>query len=59
MVQAKHEDMAMEVDTGQCALQDTSQDVDRDERNKEVGMQWANQVTFVEEEPWSEAVHAT
>jgi hypothetical protein len=25
----------------------------------EVGMQWENQVTYVEEEPWSEAVHAT
>jgi hypothetical protein len=59
MVQAKHEDMAVEVDTGQRALQDTSPDADRDESNVEAGMQWANQVTFVEEEPWSEAVHAT
>jgi hypothetical protein len=59
MVQPKHEDMAVEVDAGQCALQDTSPNADKDESNMEAGMQWENQVTFVEEEPWSEAVHAT
>jgi hypothetical protein len=32
---------------------------DRTESNVEAGMQWADQVTYVEEEPWSEAFHAT
>jgi hypothetical protein len=59
MEQAKHEDMGVEEATGQQALQDTSPVADRDESNVDAGMQWASQVTLVEEEPWSEAVHAT
>jgi hypothetical protein len=55
MDKSKHEDMAVEVDIARCALQDTSPVVDRTERSMEVGRQWA----YVEEEPWSEAVHAT
>jgi hypothetical protein len=59
MEQAKHEDVSVEEATGQQALQDTSPVFERDESNVDAGMQWADQVTFVEEEPWSEAVHAT
>ena len=58
MEQAKHEDMGVEEATGQQALQDTSPVADRDESNVDAGMQWASQVTLVEEEPWSKAVHA-
>jgi hypothetical protein len=53
------EDMAKEVVTTHCALQDTSPVVDRTEGSVDVGKQWADQVTYVEEEPWSEAVHVT
>jgi hypothetical protein len=57
--QVMHEDMAKEVDTAHCALQDTSPVVDRTEGSVDAGKQWADEVTYVEEEPWSEAVHVT
>jgi hypothetical protein len=54
-----HEDMAKEVVTTRCALQDTSPVVDRTEGSMGAGKQWADQMTYVEEEPWFEAVHVT
>jgi hypothetical protein len=57
--QVMHEDRAKEVDTARGAMQDTSPVVDRTEGSVDAGKQWADQVTYVEEEPWSEAVHVT
>ena len=57
--QAKHEDMAVEVDTTHCAVQDTSPVVDKTEGSVDARKQRADEVTYVEEEPWSEAVHVT
>jgi hypothetical protein len=46
--QAKHEDMAVEVDTARRPLQDTSTGADRTASNVEAEVQWADQVTYVE-----------
>jgi hypothetical protein len=48
---------AKEMDTGREVKQDTQPAV-RTEGGVDAVKQWDDQVTYVEEEPWSEAVHA-
>jgi hypothetical protein len=57
--QVGHETMAMEVDSVRRPLQDTTTGADRTASNVEVEVQWVDQVTYVEEEPWTEDFHAS
>jgi hypothetical protein len=57
--EVRHEEKAKEMDTGRDAKQDTPPAVGRTEGSVDAVKQWADQVTYVEEEPWSEAVHVT
>jgi hypothetical protein len=57
--QAGRETMTVEVDSARRPLQDTTTDADRTASNVKVDVQWVDQVTYVEEEPWTGDLHAT
>jgi hypothetical protein len=59
MEQVGHETMAVEVNSAERPMQDTTKDVEGTASKEKVEVQWADQVTYVEEEPWTEDFHAT
>jgi hypothetical protein len=57
--QVGHETMALEVNSAKRPLQDTTKGADGTASNEKAEVKWADQVTYVEEEPWTKDFHAT
>ena len=51
--------MALEVNSAKRPLQDTTKGADGTASNEKAEVKWADQVTYVEEEPWTKDFHAT
>jgi hypothetical protein len=57
--QVGHETMTVKVNSAKRPLLDTTKGANGTASNEKAEVQWADQMTYVEEEPWTEDFHAT